>query len=223
MSEPVSTMHKDAFINTVCRRCGLCSEDIISPNFCLLNYDCDEERFLILIHRIQKVRKTNPLAKLSSFEAFCGLFCNSTPKCPQKSSACDLIDTRINCYAAFVGQWGKSIPKDVLVQIYHLYSGTVLDMVGKDLAFGSKKFSKKEIKRIAKNEKKSIVLETRLYTKKRRHSKNAFVYYKAASKENKEKAVVSTHMFYNDDNEAWANEIDALLKAEETHGDKPNN
>lgn len=221
MSEPVSTMHKDAFINTVCRRCGLCSEDIISPNFCLLNYDCDEERFLILIHRIQKVRKTNPLANLSSFEAFCGLFCNSTPKCPQKSSVCDLIDTRINCYAAFVSQWGKSIPKDVLAQIYHLYSGTVLDMVGKDLAFGSKKFSKKEIKRIAKKEKKIVQQTGRLLQK--HNSKNAFVYCKATSKENKEKAVVSTHMFYNDDNEAWVSEINALLKAEETHGDKPSN
>lgn len=221
MHEPVSIDDKETFTQTICKSCALCLQhtfaEIITPNFCMLVYDGDKNRFLGFLYQLQKLRKGKSKYNLASFEAFCGLFCNSFPSCPNKSEKCEDITVRVSCYASFVRQWGQIIPEKVLNQIYALYSGVDLDEVGRKLSFDLRRLRKKERKAIRASSKQTMNMIGSALA--------ILVTGKAASvakskKLKKVKKRVHTSTFHNDDDTAWSDKIKELLRIKENYDDE---
>lgn len=218
----ISVDHKAAFVKTVCHRCGLCFQhtfaDVISPDFCMLVYEGDEKRFLGFLYQLQKFRKAKTKLNLVSFEAFCGLFCNSFPACPNKSDQCSTLETRVSCYSCFVKQWGQLIPTKVLHQIYELYSGVELDEVGKKLSFDLRRLRKKERKAIRTSSRQTMQVIGKAIAIM--VGGKATVSKKKKTKVTKIKKRVHTSTFHNDNDSAWSDKIKELLSKKENYDDE---
>lgn len=215
---------KAAFAGTVCKRCQLCEPmSGISPDFCMIVYEGDETRFLGFINHVHKLQKSKPTYKLESFEAFCGLFCNSFPLCPNKSDKCSELKTRVACYTYFVKQWhspaSRLIPQGVLAEIYNLYSGCDLDDVGNYLSFDLRKLRKEEKKairalRLGKRAVQAIGITAIKISNRRKQ--DAKSYGKKPARVEKQ---VNTSVFYNDD-PVWICKVRELLSKKENYDDE---
>lgn len=218
----ITAQHKAAFASTVCKKCGLCNPSTVNPNFCMFVFEEDETRFLAFLCHMDKLRrsrrKSSSKTNFASFESFCGLFCNSFPPCPQKSSECVSIETRIKCYEYFVAQWGERIPQHVLLQIYELFSGIDLDTVGTKLSFDIRQLKKKERKAIRHAKRRvadGIGEAVAVFVA----GKANLVSNKIKVKKKKRKAI-ETRMFQNDDDTEWAAKIKELLGTKENYEDE---
>jgi hypothetical protein len=202
--------YRTSFKAYICSACGLCTP--ILPIFCASVYAGNQKRFLNIVKCIRVALLTNPkgLLTLYSFEGFCGLFCNSYPQCPNRSSKCKELSQAYQCYEAFVNQCGASIPKQVKSDIWEMFSGINTNLIGKSCNI----FTAKPLKSLKKVKRKEI---NRIIEKARANIHSAVIHKsKPVKTSNKRCAVAVADFFYND-NKEWGEKIEFYLGKDETN------
>ena len=198
------------FEKHVCSACGLCKPTF--PAFCMTTYGGNPDRFFTIIKHIKALQLTNKkvLALIYSFEGFCGLFCNSNPKCPNRVSNCEKLGYVLSCYEAFVDQCGVSVSDKVKEHIWITFSNTETSKIGLRFKLpttnplkGLDKKRRKKINKLIKRSKTGMKLDTISYNKKTKTKL-------------KKKRPIKTTFFCNDEEE-WKKQIDVYLESNEAN------
>lgn len=121
------SFYVDMFKDHICKTCGLCQST--TPSFCMVAYGGNRERFYKLLKYILALKTRKPQPDFLSFEAFCGIFCNSG-KCPQRTAKCDGVDQLIQCYSVFLQQFGYKLETASKAIIYKKFSGIETKRIG---------------------------------------------------------------------------------------------
>lgn len=191
----------------VCSVCRLC--DAENPSFCMMMYGGDPDRFFEILRFINVIRALKPelIPSFYTFEAFCGLFCNSYKECPARGPNCSNLPSVIGCYECFVGQCGVGVSMKVKAQIWQKFSGINTQEIGKVYRLPTKN----PLKTIAKRRRKKI---NKVLKKAQKAMKNSFNLNTSDKKVKvKRKKPVESTFFCNDDEE-WERTIDSYLNSE---------
>jgi len=202
------------FEKHVCSACGLCKPTF--PAFCMTTYGGNPDRFFTIIKHIKTLQLTNRevLALTYSFEGFCGLFCNSKPKCPNRNSNCEKLGYVFSCYEAFVDQCGISVPDKTKDKIWATFSDTKTSKIG--LRF--KLPTTNPLKALDKKKKKRV---NKLIKRAKLGMKADIVSYGSKTKiRYKRKRPIKTTFFCNDEEE-WKKQIDVYLENNEADNRQP--
>lgn len=189
------------FKESICKECGLCTSTMPNPSFCMDMYEINKDRFLNILRFIMALKKSRPetYKSLCSFEAFCGLFCNSKPVCSKRTKECEDLLRPIACFTDFSCQRGLLLPQNVHLKIWEKFYGTETNKIGKkystntDPLRGFPKSTKKEVKRTIRKLKRSASVSRVAY---------------AVEVEKKE---VTTEFFCSDDKK-WEEQVKLYLK-----------
>lgn len=197
------------FEKHICSACGLCKPTF--PAFCMTTYGGNPDRFFTLVKHIKALQLTNQkvLALTYTFEGFCGLFCNSKPKCPNRTTNCDKLGYVFSCYEAFVDQCGVSIPAKTKEKIWITFSNTEINKIG--LRF--KLPNTNPLRVLDKKKKKKI---NKLIKRAKIGMRADIVSYgpKGTKTKWKKKRPVKTTFFCNEE-EGWKKQIDTYLENDE--------
>lgn len=197
------------FEKHICSTCGLCKPTF--PAFCMTMYGSNPDRFFTMVKHIKALQITDKkvLAHTYTFEGFCGLFCNSKPKCPNRVPNCEKLGYVFSCYEAFVDQCGASVPAKVKEQIWIAFSNTETSKIGLRFRLpttnplkGLDKKRRKKINKLIKKAKLGMKLDTISYGPK------------GTKISRKKKRPVKTTFFCND-GEEWKKQIDTYLENNE--------
>lgn len=199
------------FSNTICKACSFCGEDLEHPLFCYKMYIEDKSRFLKMIKHLRAELdrdKKEATKTYSSFEGFCGLFCNSDI-CPLYTKRCTYIAPRIYCYEMFASQWDPSPLQDEIKRSITTHFRTkILCNVGVDYCAspdpfrGMKKGTKRKIKKAISKAHKQMAAAMKT---------NSFDIKPKATHIPAKKSKIKTSIFYNDDDKEWEEEISRVL------------
>lgn len=204
----------EKFEKHVCSACKLCNPTF--PAFCMTTYGGDPNRFFTILRHIKVLQIRNPKALLSihTFEGFCGLFCNSKPKCPNRNSNCEKLGYVFSCYEAFIDQCGMSVSDKVKDQIWIIFSGVETSRIGNRFNLPTinplrmlDKKRRKKINKIIKRAKIGIKSDINSYGPKTKTKP-------------KGKKPVKTTIFCNDEEE-WKNQINSYLENNEADNRQP--
>lgn len=197
----------EKFEKHVCSACKLCKPTF--PAFCMSTYAGNTDRFFTMIKHIKvlQLRDLKALSCIYTFEGFCGLFCNSKPKCPNRTSECEKLGYVFSCYTAFVDQCGVTITSKVREDIWKAFSGVDTSKIGKRFRLPNTN----PLKTLNKKDKKRI---NRLIKKTKVELRSSFYSLQKRTKLKKSKPIKTT-FFCNDD--GWEKKIDSYLENNETN------
>jgi hypothetical protein len=174
-------------------------------------YGGNPDRFYTMIKHIKALQITNrrTLSLTYTFEGFCGLFCNSKPKCPSRISTCEKLGYVFSCYEAFLDQCGVIVPNKTKDQIWARFSGVETSKIGLRFKLpttnplkGLDKKKKKKVNKLIKRTKLGMKVNTTTYGTKK-------------TKLKKKKPVKTT--FFCNDEEEWKKQIDIYLERNEAN------
>lgn len=189
------------FQKLICPKCGLCKVDKPNPSFCLDIYVGNKNRFLDIMKFIMLLKKNEPESykSLYSFESFCGLFCNSNPKCPRRTNECSDLLKPISCFIEFSSQRGAILDQKTHMNIWEVFSGIDTYRIGKKYSINPNLF-----KNFPKKLEKKVKGEVKKIKKSLSKSKVLYSYI--------EKKKVTTKFFGSDDNK-WKEQVNKYLEA----------
>jgi hypothetical protein len=221
----MDALNRDYYMETfrrhICSICKLCDSRL--PAFCMAVYGGNPERFFEIVKYINVLRligKDDFLISFYSFEGFCGLFCNSQKKCPNRAIKCEGIDQVFSCYEAFADQCGGAIiSKQVKADIWKSFSGIGTKRIGSRFQLPTrnplKMLNKKQKRKLNKDIKRAKAgMRSDLQLTHIINSARADNNTKALTKAFKKKKPVKTTFFCNDDKD-WQEEIDSILESKE--------
>lgn len=204
----------EKFRNHICSACKLCNPTF--PAFCMITYGGNPNRFFDIFRHIKALQIKNPeaLPYIYTFEGFCGLFCNSKPKCPNRNSNCEKLGYVFSCYEAFVDQRGMSVTNKTKDQIWATFSEIETSRIGNQFSLPPTnplkmldKKKKKKINKIIKKAKIGMKLDTISYGSKTKIRR-------------KKKKLIKTTFFCND-GEEWKAQINSYLENNEADNRQP--
>ena len=200
----------EKFRKHVCSACKLCEPTF--PAFCMAMYGGNPDRFFATLKHIKVLQLRDPeaLACIYTFEGFCGLFCNSKPKCPNRNSNCEKLGYVFSCYEAFVDQCGASVSAKVREDIWQAFSGIETNKIGKQFSLPTTD----PLKVLDKKKRKKI---NKLIKRAKAGLKSGIISCGSGTKAKlKKKKPIKTTFFCNDDEE-WEKKIDFYLENDETN------
>lgn len=192
----------EIFKEKVCPACGYCGKHLNTPGFCVVVYHGDKDRFFKILKYLMTLRKVNKVkynGLYNSFEGFVGLWCNSSPKCPNRSAKCKDLSQAISCFSMFLEQNDHELDIDGKSAVYKAFSGIDLGQIGLEYTLGNIK--DKQTQKSLKSAKKQLQKAVR---RKYKTFKNAL----GTILEDKK---VTTSFFYREDNKSWIEEMEKIL------------
>ena len=192
------------FIEAVCKLCKICSDP--SPEFCMALYDANRPKFLHhVIYKVCLLREADPkkLIHIDVFEGFCALFCRSV-SCPKydKTKCNHILSKRMACYEKFLRQQDIHIGVKEISNIYSVWSGIDLSLIGNDLKL------LEGLQYLPKKKKKHVVKKIKRIMQKAYHGQSRNFTDKNKTKEHKP---VSTLLFHNQGDDVWGKKLEEYL------------